>query len=275
MSLIIFLAASLLNYFLQLFTYSYDEYLFSVSGDYLSNGLIAGAVFFLFTGLTNIFVPGNFLENKWTVEKELVFWVLFFVLIGTANFYLCEWVYNNPENHDPGFFITEVFQAYGAGLLVVVLIVIANYLFLLNRTSRKADAWNELVHSFREKKRDDPEITLTSRNNLQDSVTFRLSDFIFARGDRKRVKICLREKDGDVSIRIIQSSLADVETQTAIYHEIKRVHPSYIVNVKKINSLSGNAQGYKLALPGKEEPVPVARKYIRNFEKSVNLHALN
>lgn len=275
MSLIIFLAASFLNYLLVPFTYSYDEYLFSFSGGYLSNGLIAGAVFFLFTGLINIFVPGNFLEKKWTVGKELVFWVIFFVLIGTTNFYLCEWVYNNPENNDPAFFIGEVFQAYGAGLLVVVLIIIANYLFLLNRTSRKADAWNELVHSFREKKRDDPEITLASQSNLQDSVTFKLSDFIFARADGKRVKICLREKDGDVSIRMIKSSLADVETQTAIYHEIKRVHPSYIVNVKKINSLSGNAQGYKLALPGEEEPVPVARKYIRTFEKSVNLHSLN
>ncbi|MEJ5103001.1 LytTR family DNA-binding domain-containing protein [Chryseobacterium sp. MYb328] len=51
--------------------------------------------------------------------------------------------------------------------------------------------------------------------------------------------------------------LMQVQTQT-----IKRCHRSYIVNLEKVKSLKGNAQGYKLILPEIDFNIPVSRSFI-------------
>jgi DNA-binding LytR/AlgR family response regulator len=41
---------------------------------------------------------------------------------------------------------------------------------------------------------------------------------------------------------------------------IYRCHKSYLVNLAKVNHVSGNAQGYKLHLKDVEDQIPVSRK---------------
>ncbi|MFC0185517.1 LytTR family transcriptional regulator DNA-binding domain-containing protein [Pseudarcicella hirudinis] len=67
------------------------------------------------------------------------------------------------------------------------------------------------------------------------------------------------EKDGQVYKELIRSSLSRLEGQID-NPEIVRCHRSFIVNLSKVASVSGNAQGYKLKLKGYEMLVPVARK---------------
>jgi DNA-binding LytR/AlgR family response regulator len=65
---------------------------------------------------------------------------------------------------------------------------------------------------------------------------------------------------------LLRSSLTRLESQ--ISHEnIVRCHRSYIVNLDKVEKVTGNAQGYKLHLKSPELLVPVARKYSEIVER--------
>lgn len=68
-------------------------------------------------------------------------------------------------------------------------------------------------------------------------------------------------KNGSPSRQLIRSSLKRLETQIAFPYII-RCHRSYMVNIRQIEEVSGNAQGYKLSFktPG-IDPVPVSRNY--------------
>ena len=59
----------------------------------------------------------------------------------------------------------------------------------------------------------------------------------------------------------LRSTLRAVEEQLALHPHFVRCHRRYIVNLLQVSSVSGNAQGYRLHLPGVPDPVPVARQH--------------
>ena len=56
-------------------------------------------------------------------------------------------------------------------------------------------------------------------------------------------------------------TLSTFETQLDALH-LMRCHRSYLVNLKKVANVTGNAQGLKLNLNDNESLIPVSRKYI-------------
>ena len=60
--------------------------------------------------------------------------------------------------------------------------------------------------------------------------------------------------------QILRSSLKRIEIQNP-YNYIVRSHRAYIVNLKWIHKIEGNAAGYKLHLKDTEITVPVSRNY--------------
>lgn len=65
---------------------------------------------------------------------------------------------------------------------------------------------------------------------------------------------------------MLRSSLSRLENQLE-GQNIVRCHRSFIVNLDKVEKVTGNAQGYKLHLETPELVVPVARKYSEIVEK--------
>ena len=62
-----------------------------------------------------------------------------------------------------------------------------------------------------------------------------------------------------VTYRVILSSF---EVQLKEASNLVRCHRSYIVNLKKVKNISGNAQGLKLELINQSEIIPLSRKLI-------------
>jgi len=60
--------------------------------------------------------------------------------------------------------------------------------------------------------------------------------------------------------------LKDFEIQLKAYPYILKIHRSYIVNLKAIKFISGNAQGYVLHLKNyPQKTIPVSRSKIKAF----------
>ena len=57
-------------------------------------------------------------------------------------------------------------------------------------------------------------------------------------------------------------TLSTFEIQLKEASSLVRCHRSYMVNLKKVKNISGNAQGLRLELINQSEIIPVSRKYI-------------
>ena len=67
---------------------------------------------------------------------------------------------------------------------------------------------------------------------------------------------------------ILRNTLKEVDNALEAYSKIKRCHRSYLVNLKKVASFSGNAQGLSLQLKGMQtEEIPVSRSYVAEMKK--------
>jgi DNA-binding LytR/AlgR family response regulator len=67
-------------------------------------------------------------------------------------------------------------------------------------------------------------------------------------------------ENGQLVKPLLRSSLSRLESQIDMPH-IVRCHRSYVVNLDRVERVTGNAQGYKLHLMGGQLQVPVARRY--------------
>jgi hypothetical protein len=67
--------------------------------------------------------------------------------------------------------------------------------------------------------------------------------------------------DGELRTTMLRMTLKSAEERTNNYPHIMRCHKSYMVNLKFVRDVSGNAQGYKLHIPALDFPVPVSRSY--------------
>jgi len=101
-----------------------------------------------------------------------------------------------------------------------------------------------------------------------ESISVNENAFIYAIADGNYIDIHLFENNQikKVSYRLNLSSLE----KQLVSPNLIRCHRSYLVNLKKVNKITGNAQGLKLSFKNLSETVPVSRKYtpgIRDFFK--------
>lgn len=74
---------------------------------------------------------------------------------------------------------------------------------------------------------------------------------------------------------LVRCTLSNAEKQL-INSTVMRCHRSYMVNLKQVHHVSGNAQGLKLSLHAlPEQMVPVSRRYIVTFKQRVNTHRVS
>ncbi|MBP7864623.1 MAG: LytTR family transcriptional regulator [Acidobacteria bacterium] len=113
-----------------------------------------------------------------------------------------------------------------------------------------------------------PEVITLVVEDGRKRLRFRSSELVGLSADENYVEVRLqREKEPVVLVR---STLAGLEAQLAAYHpRLFRCHRAHLVNTARIRGVTGNAQGLRLRLEGRDEPVPVSRRYVEEFRRRV------
>ena len=114
------------------------------------------------------------------------------------------------------------------------------------------------------------EVQITAQNE-KDTFDFEAGDLLFLSAEENYVAIHYRkEKNERLLIRNTISAVAD---QLKPHHPLFfRCHRGYLVNIRKIQSVSGNAQGFRLFLDRVPDPIPVSRRYVPEFREIVKNH---
>lgn len=231
-----------------------------------------GGVTFIVTAFNFVIwprlLPGFFSDERWTVGREILMAMLNVLLIAIANrFYLEFLIAGGKSGFGWGSMLIATFLI---GIFPVTGAVLFSYIRQLKKyTAAAAELPVHLPEqgiSGDTAVADAPAaaaITLLA-DNEKDTITFVAADLLFIESSDNYCTVVYL-KDGTAGSRqpvkpLLRSSLSRLENQVAREH-IVRCHRSYIVNLDRVERVTGNAQGYKLHLLGGQFQIPVARKY--------------
>lgn len=73
--------------------------------------------------------------------------------------------------------------------------------------------------------------------------------------------------DGDLQQAVLRLTMKQVEERLAGHRQLMRCHRAFAVNLAQVSGVSGNSQGYRLALRGCEVEIPVSRAYAKELKQ--------
>jgi len=214
--------------------------------------------------LVSLFVFAPEAEEKWTIGKEIRFVFLFILLVGFAQFLIRDIIYDNPNNWSFRYLYEEIRNTILVGGLFVLILVPLNFNRLNAKNSKKASVLNA-SHDLL-KPLENSEI-LIKTNLKNENLQFDVNSLLFVRADGNYVELFLM---GDKIKKVLKRiTIKELEVVLKPYSHIIKTHRSYLVNIRHIKNVTGNAQGYKLKLNNFDDTVPVSRNMIASFNARI------
>lgn len=219
-------------------------------------GLITAVVLFIFLFMFPLAIPKLFSDKHWRVKHQIVFYFTILFLIATLN-----GIYTNYINSlsfswsNYWWIINRTFVLGGIPITFLTLIdykrrvafnvTQANDILKTKKNFEKN--LNNVVHQF-------------STDLKNETISFNEDDFYYAMADGNYIDMYLSDEN-QIKKATHRVTLSSFEHQLKSSC-LKRCHRSYLVNLKKVENISGNAQGLKLKIKRQTETIPVSRKYI-------------
>lgn len=246
-------------------------------------------------GITRLF-PKIFQEDKWVIWKESS-WILFNMFAGCFAGIIYQ-VMNPHLDASFSELFVRLIQAFWIAVIPESIYVLSTYMIYLNNRLQQAEAINrKLLAAARltQRQTDGPspvapsaatatarqyQISTTDHSREENTLTGSATDSeghlsLVGENNTERIEVPLdqllyiQSQDNYSSIAcaaragvkhlLLRSSLKRLEQQIDIPFVI-RCHRSFIVNLSKVQSVEGNARGYRLSLESGEEAIPVSRE---------------
>ena len=209
-------------------------------------------------------------EEQWTLGKEIAMLSTVLLIMGVANFLIRDLFYNNENNWSFQYLFEEVRNTFLVGILLVLLLVPLNFARIYSRNFSKAASFEAAGKEIGLKAKERIPIVTQLKS---DDFSLELEHFLFARAEGNYVEFHLLA-DGKNKKLLKRIAMKDLEQQLAGLPKILKTHRSFLVNLEKVTAVSGNAQGYRLALEHFSSTLPVSRGMIPKFDKAFTSLAL-
>lgn len=231
----------------------HDPYKLSILAGY------GGVTFVCLAGISLI-IPRLFRdwtsESHWTIGREIVGILFILTVIAAGNLLYSQWMFNNTFSLSG--FLLWLGITMSIGAIPTTVITLLNH----SRLLRKYATESLMVKNENEV----PEktnvlgstITLIAENE-KDSLTVAVDELLFIESANNYSEVVFWQSQKHQKV-LIRSSLSRLEEQIS-HGDVIRCHRSFIINLRQVNKISGNAQGYKLELHNWDSPLPVARRY--------------
>lgn len=209
-------------------------------------------------------LPKFFCEERWTIGRELLWSFMNTAIVGLANALyaarigIIDWSF--------GAVVQMEFYTLAVGIFPVGISVLLKEARLKRRYERQSDEINSSLkgHLVTKKKSltavaDDTFITLSSET-LNEYLCLKAQDLLYIRSADNYIEIYYKNDDKIVK-KLLRSSLKAVAETLSAHRCFLRCHKSYLINLHKVERVSGNAQGYKLHVADAAVQIPVSRQY--------------
>ncbi len=229
----------------------------------LGYGLVTSLVLFFNLIFIKSIFQKLFIEDKWTVLKNIL-WLLWIIsTIGFANYLYSSFVFSFPFTNR----ILIGFQIYTLliGIIPVTIITLVNQNNYLKKNIKEA---NSILKNI-EKQEDTPttnkEIELFAENG-KDKIKLELQNLLFLESSGNYVEVNYLE-DEKLKTKLLRSSLKRIHNSISDYSNLFKSHRAFIINIDNITNVKGNAQGYQISMKNSDKKVPISRNFIEAFKE--------
>jgi LytTr DNA-binding domain len=229
-----------------------------------------GLATFLLLIINVFFLPATFKiffsEKKWTVLKQ-IFWFLWNVItIGISNYILAKLISGNFDIR-----LSELIFFIFISLIISIIPVSFLTLLTYNRLLKKNLAVSNEINEELSKRHpgtnvEHPIILYSDNKKNQLETTSEKLLFIESVGNYVTVWHLRNAKAHGKTIR---NTIKNIEKQLENQENILKVHRAFVINMKYIESVKGNSQGYRLRIKHTDREVNVARNYIKELRKGI------
>lgn len=255
-----FLLIFLTLYFFKPFTVTLAEQRWSYLTSCCLHALLPALIVFVYMSLLSRSSNKQQIKN-WTLTKELLHLAILFLLIGLSSFLLRSVIYTNSDNISWHYFWIEIRNVYLAGTVFCLYLITTKVYFNLSMGKSTT-----IEPNLAAVKTDFHPAPLFIKTHVRiDDFYLNVADLLFARAEGNYVQVYTIEK-GTVHSDLKRISLKQLELQLAAYPDILRCHRAYLLNIKRVARLSGNAQGYLISFDETDHKVPVSRTYLSLFD---------
>ena len=147
---------------------------------------------------------------------------------------------------------------------------------LLNKNLQEAQHINDLLTNMHDGKNKAPQATetnnaqitdwLTLSGCLQDVTEFAPQDFLYAESDGNYVTIHYTKRSQEKEL-LLRATMSQIEEAFSAMPQAVRCHRAFLVNIDKVEKVSGNAQGLRLRIDYCNEEVPVSRAHVNKVKQ--------
>lgn len=204
--------------------------------------------------------------DKWTIKKNAIFIISQFLIISVLN-----WAYNSTIGKE----ITEQYSLIFFVFITVSVGIFPTFFFIYfiekNLALKNQHIATNFTNSIPQKteKTEKTIIKLVSKNNGE-TLTINLKQLICVKSEGNYLNIFFSQDD-EIKSKLIRNSISNIEKQLIVFKNIKRCHRSYIINLDKIEKMTGNARNLNLHIPNLNFSIPVSRNFPKEIFKELNL----
>jgi hypothetical protein len=201
-------------------------------------------------------------QIKWTLLKEYIQIGIILLLMGTTSFLMRDLLYNNPNNWSWNYFFEEIRNCLIAGTFFYFFLKLSSFYFESKNGSPFVLQFTPLAI---EPAKTTLESTIFINTHVkQDDFSLDIDQLLFAKADGNYIELT-KSNENKITTEVKRISLTQFETQIIDYPHFFRCHRTYLVNMFKIEKISGNSQGYLLSFHETDLKIPVSRKQIESF----------
>ncbi len=211
-----------------------------------------------FYGVARLF-PTFFNEQSWSIGKEAVWslWNFFTITFVTSVYWILVPVCVSSSIE----WAEQLLRAFLIGLIPGIICIYFNYSRALKRKLKKAERLNSDLKA-KVSYYEHGKLNLIGENNIE-TISLSTDSLLMIQSQDNYSKVMF-DNDGKNDSKLIRSSLKQLEDQID-YPFIVRCHRSFIVNLAKVEEVSGNARDFKVKLKNYPEWIPISREAYKNI----------
>lgn len=212
-------------------------------------GLITMLAYYLITFIPTAIFKAFYLEENWTVGKEIFHIFCLLLLLAIGNLLFVHSLFGKGISMQS--FLAQFFGVVIIGIFPIAISVAANYIYQLKKYGAPLHLKTKGVEN---------QLLVFVAENGKDFFKINQDKLLYIENADNYAIFFFLNEDNALKKEILRSSLSKLEEQSNSKN-ICRTHRSYIANLGLVKKVSGNAQGYKLHFEETDFLVPVARKY--------------
>jgi len=226
------------------------------------HALSPALILLVYFGGLNYIRKRKYQSENWTLCEEYLQIGVILLLAGLSSFFMRDLIYNNTNNWSWHYLWEEIRNCFVAGIFFYFFLRLSSFYFESKKGSPFVLQFIQL--NIKSKTTDAASKLYVNTQVKQDNFSLDIDQLLFVKADGNYIELT-KTNGNQITTEVKRISLTQFEAQITDYPNFFRCHRTYLVNMFKVEKVSGNSQGYLLSFHETTIKVPVSRKQIESF----------